>query len=339
MKSRIMTLLFGIITVGVFVVSPIVIALGDEIHPLEKGTFKPEKKNEDPLKIRQTFNKLKRSTRNIYKVTMRSSVAFRLQTALGYVSTIDLPEPALKVFVGDQELFKVEVYERQVLVKPITDETDARSNLVIVTESTRLAFDVTVGSPDTADFVLDFRLPKDDESFVKNAFEAKVKEKTGKLEAEYREKKEKIEEQAEKLSEEKLLEKVASGVQTIELGNSEGKGEVQVNLLSLSQVADKAYLRFSVLNYSRTPYKVLRVVAGVVKQEKKLFRDKETGVIEFPSTLELSETVKPDHYEYGVLVFDYRVLGKNEKPYISIYEDAVATSKRDIEIKGFTWFE
>lgn len=339
MKSKIIMPLLGILTFGVIIVSPVVMALGDEIHPLEKGIFKMEEKHEDPLKIRQAFNKLRRSTRNIYKVTMRSSVAFHLQTALGYVSTIDLPEPALKVFVGDQELFKVEVYERQVLVKPITDETDARSNLVIVTESTRLAFDVTVGPPDTADFVLDFRLPKDDESLVKNAFDAKVKEKTGKLETEYRKKTEKIEEQAEKLSETKLLEKVASGVQTIELRKSEGEGDVQVNLLSLSQVADKAYLRFSVLNYSRTPYKVLRVVTGAVKQEKKLFRDKETGVIEFPSTLELPETIQPDQYEYGVLVFDYRVLGKNEKPYIRLYEDGEMGSKRDIDIKGFKWFE
>jgi len=339
MKSKIMMPLLGILTLGIFILSPVVTALGDEMHPLEKGIFNASEKKDDPLKIRQTFNKLKRSTRNIYKVTMRSSVAFRLQTALGYVSTIDLPEPALKVFVGDQELFKVEVYERQVLVKPITDETDARSNLVIVTGSTRLAFDVMVGPPETADFVLDFRLPQEDESLVKNAFEARVKEKTGELEEEYREKKEKIEEKAEKLSEEKLLEKVASGVQTIELRKSEAEGNVQVNLLSLSQVADKAYLRFSVLNYSKHPYKVLHVVTGAVNHEKKLFRSKETGIIQFPSDLELPETIASDAYEYGVLVFDYRVLGKNQKPYIRIYEDADMGLKRDIEIKGFEWFE
>ncbi len=40
---------------------------------------------QDPLKERQHFNKLKRTTRNIYKVTMRSTVAFKLQTALGYI--------------------------------------------------------------------------------------------------------------------------------------------------------------------------------------------------------------------------------------------------------------
>ena len=47
------------------------------------------------LKSRQDFNKLRLSSRNIYKVTMRSGVVYKLQTAIGYVSTIDLPEKAL----------------------------------------------------------------------------------------------------------------------------------------------------------------------------------------------------------------------------------------------------
>lgn len=304
----------------------------------EAGAQAPEKR-EDLVKTRQSFNKLKRSTRNIYKVTMRSTVAFRLQTALGYISTIDLPEKALKVFVGDQELFKVEVYERQVLVKPITDEQDARTNLVIVTQSGRLAFDVTVGVPETADFVLDFRLPQDDELLVKNAFDEKVDQKVRELEKTYEEKKEKLDQSAEKLSEEKIKEKVATGVKTVELKKSEGKGDVQVNLLSLSQVGAKSYLRFSVLNYSKTPYKPLKAMIGMLTYEKKLLRNKEAGLIEIPSELQLPPVIKPDTYEYGVIAFDYRALGKAEKPVFRILEDAQGDGARNIEIKGFGWFE
>jgi len=292
----------------------------------------------DALKTRRDFNKLKRSTRNIYKVTMRSTVAFRLQTALGYISTIDLPEKALKVFVGDQELFKVEVYERQVLIKPITDEPDARTNLVIVTGSGRLAFDVSVGPPETADFVLDFRLPQDDDLLVKNAFDQKIQEKTVELEKTYQGKEKKLDETADKISEKKLKEKIATGVRTIELKKSEGKGEVQVNLLSLSQVADKAYLRFSILNYSKTPFKLLKAMVGAITYEKKFLSKKESGMIEIPSELELAKIINPDVYEYGVLVFDFRALGKNEKPVFRILEDTVAEgSARNIEIKGFEW--
>ena len=292
------------------------------------------------LKERQAFNKLRRSTRNIYKVTMRSGVAYRLQTALGYVSTIDLPEPALKVFVGDQDLFKVEVYERQVLVKPVTDDAEARSNIIIITESGRLAFDVSTGAPETADFVLDYRLPKDDESLVQNAFEKKVEEKAAVIKEDYQQKEAKLEEKAEKLSEDKLKEKVASGVQSFALKGSEAKGEVQVNLLSLSRMADKGYLRFSILNYSKVPYKLLKVSVGAIEYERKLLKNQESGNIEFPSELEISKVIQPDSYVYGVIVFDYRVLGKGQKPVLRVFEDALEPgSARDIELKGFRWFE
>jgi len=304
----------------------------------------PEKQAEtadSSLKERQTFNKLRRSTKNIYKVTMRSSVAYRLQTALGYVSTIDLPEPALKVFVGDQELFKVEVYERQVLVKPVTDDAEARTNLIIITESGRLAFDVSTGAPETADFVLDYRLPQDDESLVQNAFEKKVEEKAAVIKEDYQQKEAKLEEKAEKLSEDKLKEKVASGVQSITLKGSTTKGEVQVNLLSLSRMADKGYLRFSVLNYSKTPYKPLKATVGAIEYERKLLvKNQESGNIEFPSELQISKVIQPDSYVYGVIVFDPRTLGKGQKPVFRIFEDALELGTgRDIEIKGFRWFE
>lgn len=318
------------------------VILGLWIVPVSAFSAGEERSAEqkEPLQERQQFNKLRRSTKNIYKVTMRSSVAYRLQTALGYVSTIDLPEPALKVFAGDQELFKVEVYEKQVLVKPITDEADARTNLIIVTGSGRLAFDVSVGPPETADFVLDFRLPQDDEALVKNAFEMKVEEKVAPLRKAFEEKEKKLDETAQKLSEGKLREKVAEGVGTIDLKASESQGEVQVNLLSLSRVADKAYLRFSVLNYSKTPYRVLKVAAGAIEYDRRLLKKTESGSIEFPAELELSRVIQPDSYVYGVIVFDYRVLGKNQKPILRVLEDVPEHgAARNIEIKGFRWFE
>ncbi len=316
-----------------------VYALAEDAKP--EPSEKPVETPDSNLKERQTFNKLRRSTKNIYKVTMRSSVAYRLQTALGYVSTIDLPEPALKVFVGDQELFKVEVYERQVLVKPVTDDADARTNLIIITESGRLAFDVTTGAPETADFVLDYRLPQDDESLVQNAFEKKVEEKAAVIKEDYQQKEAKLEEKAEKLSEDKLKEKVASGVQSITLKGSTTKGEVQVNLLSLSRMADKGYLRFSVLNYSKTPYRPLKATVGAIEYERKLLvKNQESGNIEFPSELQISKVIQPDSYVYGVIVFDSRVLGKGQKPVFRIFEDALEPGTgRDIEIKGFRWFE
>ncbi len=301
---------------------------------------KPPETAESALKERQLFNKLRRTTQNIYKTSMRSTVAYRLQTALGFISTIDLPEPALKVFAGDQELFKVEVYENQVLVKPITDDAAPRMNLVIVTESGRLAFDVSVGPPESADFVLDFRLPQEDETLVKNAFDKKVKEKVAVMEENYRKKETKLEEKAEKLSENKLKEKVASGVQMLPLKGSKEKGGVEVSLFSLSRMEGKAYLRFSVLNRSDTPYRVLKTAVGAIDHERKFFIKRESGSVEFPSELVLYPLIRTDARVFGVAVFDYRLLEKAQKPVFRIYEDTPVTgSGRDIEIKGFRWFK
>jgi len=333
-----------LLVIALIVFLPVVSLRAEEDKPIES--------HDESVSERRNFNKLKRSTQNIYKVTMRSTVVYRLQTALGYVSTIDLPEKALKVFVGDQELFKVGVYEKQVLVKPITDERDAKTNLVIVTESGRLAFDVSVGPPDTADFVLDFRLPQDDEMLVENAFEKKVEEKTEELEKSYKGKEEKLEKKAEEIAEVKLKEKIASEARTIPLKASSAKENIQVNLLSLSQVGDKAYLRFSILNYSQSPYRAGRAMVGVIKEERKLLRKQQTGTVEFPSELSLPDVIAPDSYVYGVIAFDYRALGKNEKPFFRIFEDipqnAVPPTGRQnvdvnrgraIEITGFPWFE
>ena len=173
---------------------------GDEKN---ENQIDPEKTDHASLAARAKFNKLSRNTPQIYKATMRSNVVYRLQTALGYVSTLDLPEPALKVFVGDQELFKVGVYEREVLIKPITDDPDARTNLTVMTQSGRLTFDVTVGPANTADFVIDFRLPQDD-VLVENAFEKALQEKKMVIKTEYEEKEKKLEEKAKTLANTKL---------------------------------------------------------------------------------------------------------------------------------------
>jgi len=327
-------ILFG--AVFIFFLRP-ALAAAEDAKP--DATEKPAETAEANLKERQTFNQMHRSSKNITKVTMRSTVAYRLQTALGYVSTIDLPEPALKVFVGDQDLFKVEVYERQVLVKPLTDDAEARTNLLIITSSGRLAFDVSTGAPETADFVLDYRLPQEDASLVQNAFEKKVEEKTAVLEQDFRKKEAKLEEKAEKLSETKLKEKVAAGVQSFALKGSAAKGDVQVNLLSLSRMAEKGYLRFSVLNYSKVPFKVLKATVGALEYERTFLKTQESGDMEFPSELEIAPVILPDSYIYGVIVFDYRTLGKGQKPVFRIFEEASgALPPRQIELKGFRWF-
>jgi hypothetical protein len=267
-------------------------------------------------------------------------VVGKLQTAAGYVSTIDLPEKALEVYAGDQDLFKVEVYGKRVTVKPLTDETDARTNLLIVTASGRLSFDVSVGPPETADFVRDFRKPEDEFSLVQNAFDEQVAKKTRTLEKKFQEKEAKLDEKAKSLADSKLKEDIKASIKTVTLKASGSKDGVQVNLLTLSEVGEKTYLRFSVLNYSKTSYKPLKVLVGALKQKRAFLRKKDDGIAEFPSELSMEQEIKPDSYVYGVLTFESRSLQKNEKPIFRMMEDATdakGRASRVIEIKGFGW--
>jgi len=287
------------------------------------------------VEARKRFNKLSKGTPQIYKVTMRSNVVFRLQTALGYVSTIDLPESALKVFVGDQELFKVGVYEREVLVKPATEYKDARTNLTIITRSGRLTFDVSVGPPETADFVLDFRLPEDD-VLVENAFARAVHEKSTELEKKFEKKEAGLDEKAKALAGKKVKEEVAQGTEMTELRKSEEIGDIRLNLISLSHIGGKLYLRFGVRNLSNTPYKISRVVVGIEAYKRRTFglRKEPQGMTEIASEWEIKNPVSPTDYSYGVLVFDARPLGKEERPVFFLFEEDGA---RNIKIRDFRW--
>ncbi len=292
------------------------------------------------LKEREHGERFAKKSHRISTFTMNSKVVRKIQTAVGYVSTIDLPEKVLEVFVGDQDLFKVEVYGNRVTIKPLTDESDARTNLLIVTVSGRLSFDVSVGPPETADFVRDFRKPEEEFSLVQNAFDKKIEQKTAALEKEFKEKEVKLDEKAKSLADSKLKEAIKFQNKTVTLKNSASKDDVRVNLLTLSQVGDKTYLRFSVLNYSEFSYKPLKVLIGAVKQKRGLTGKKDEGFIEFPSELSMDPEIQAGSYAYGLLTFESRALVKNEKPAFKMIEevtDRKGPSARVIEIKGFRW--
>ena len=302
---------------------------------IEKSINKTAKNETIFNEARKKFNKLSRGGKRIYSVPMRPNVVYRLQTALGFVSTIDLPEPALKVFVGDGELFRVEVYEKEILIKPITYYEDARTNLTVFTESGRLAFDVTVGSPDTADFVLDFRALQSD-VFVEGAFKKAVEKESSAVKEEYEKRKDDLDSEAEKLAQEKLKEEVLKSSDSVDLNAHKETGDVRVNLISLSRIGDKSYLRFGIRNLSKFTYTVSRVTVGIESYETKNlgFSKEPQGITELPSSLEIENSVKPDEYVYGVAVFDARALGKSERPVFFVFEE---NGSRHFKLRGFKW--
>ncbi len=274
---------------------------------------------ESPVKERQNENKLSKNTPSIYKLTAKTEVVYKIQTAVGYVTTIELPDEALKVFLGDQDLFVVEVYGSEVIIKPATDYVDAKSNLVIYTDKTRLSFDVSVGSPETADFVLDFRYPGD-EAIVDNAFKKKLNEKKEELKAAYEELLKKEDSNVKTLAQSRFEEALKIGAKIKPLKISKTKDRVELKLLSLSEIGERYYLRFSIKNSREQDYSIERIILGKETFKRNGFGVKKEGFIPLALTENVEKTVPKGALKYGLIGFDKVTLNKDEKLVLRLYE-------------------
>ncbi len=266
-----------------------------------------------------TVRPLKSST-SIHKLTAKTGVVYKVQTAVGFVTTIELPSEALKVFAGDQDLFQVEVYGSEVIIKPATDYADTKSNLTIYTEKTRLSFDLSVGAPETADFVLDFRYPTD-ESLVDNLFRRKLNDKKMELEASYQEKLKIEDERVQVLSYKRFEEALKKKAEIKRFSRiSARNNDVELNLLSLSEIGDRFYLRFSITNYAHNDYSLERVVLG-----KEIFKRNGLGMskdgfipVDFGSNID--KTIPKGTQGFGLVSFNKVALNMNEKMVLRLYE-------------------
>lgn len=268
---------------------------------------------------RHKENKTARTTLNIYKLPLKPGVAYRIQTAIGYITTIDLPEEAQKVFIGDADLFKAEVYGEQVLIKPATDYPDARTNLTIYTKTSRLSFDVTVGAAETADFVLDFHA-SDEGALVANEFKTKLDEKKAALESEYQTKAKEQTKTVEKLTQEKLEEEIKRGTVSKKLKISVKDNGIQINMLSLSEIGGENYLRFSILNYSDHDYEVERIIAGKELARRSGVSQHKEGFVPVDVSVNFENKIPKNSYHYGLIRFEKLTLKKNERFVLRFYE-------------------
>ena len=282
---------------------------------------------------RRFINQNVETSPNIYEILMKPKALRKIQTALDYFTVIDLPEKALNVYIGNQELFKVEVYERQVLIKPLIEDMTAETNLLVITESGRFVFQITVGPPETAEFVIDARLG---DEIIEDKVEKALEEKEAELENSLEKKEQELESRAEKIADEKVKEKLLEESKQIRLKSSRSNGDIQANLLSISKIGKRIYLKFSVLNYSKTSYKVLETLIGFEETKRNWLKQEKSGFVKIESESSLPSVIEPSQYVYGMLSFDGRALKKEEKPVFKLLE---SEGNRNIEIRGFPWIE
>ena len=290
---------------------------------------------DSPASDRQNFNGLSKSSGNIHKLTAKTGVVYKIQTAVGFVTTIELPDEALKVFAGDQDSFVVEVYGSEVIIKPATDYLNARSNLTIYTEKTRLTFDLSVGAPETADFVLDFRYPRD-EALVDNLFRKRLDEKKAELEAFYQEKLKKEDERVRVLADGRFEEDLKKEVKIKRLNISGTQNNVRLDLLSLSKIGERYYLRFSITNYSQGDYAPERVVLGKEIFKRNGFGLTKDGFVPVEFSENIDKTIPKGAKGFGLVSFDKVTLNTNEKLVLRLYEtgktDPIEISQVPLEV-------
>ena len=271
-----------------------------------------------PSKDREASNQISKSAPSIYKLTAKTGVVYKVQTAVGYVTTIELPSEALKVFLGDQDLFVVEVYGHEVIIKPATDYVDARSNLTIYIQNSRLSFDVSVGSPETADFVLDFRYPSD-EAMVENAYKKRIDKKKEELEAEYANRFKNEDERVNALTRGKFEEALKNGAKIKRLQISKKKDDIELNLLALLEIGDRNYLRFCIKNHSHSDYSIERLVFAKETFKRSGFGVTKQGFTPISFNENIDRSVPKGGYRYGLLSFDKVSLNKDEKFILRLY--------------------
>ena len=215
-------------------------------------------------------------------------------TAPGYMSTIILPEKALKVFLGNAGAFRARVYGKEVIIKPVINKYGEQSDLVILTKNLSFAYRIISGTPERADFIVYVKSPWSG-TYVKNAFDRILKLKEQKLYARYKTKFIKLETLSREVKKDKrfalklLLKVNKEKLNQTQIGDN---GHFKITLTSISRADGYDYIFYKVVNNTNRGYLFVNVN---VSNNNKLMPVEKAGV--------LGKTIKPLSIKTGMIVF------------------------------------
>ena len=215
-------------------------------------------------------------------------------TAPGYMSTIVLPEKALKVFLGNASAFRARVYGKEVIIKPVIKKYGEQSDLVILTKNLSFAYRIISGTPENADFLVYVKSPWTG-TYVKNAFDRILKLKEQKLYARYKTKFIKLATLSREVKKDKrfalklLLKVNREKLNQTQTGDS---GHFKITLTSISRADGYDYIFYKVVNNTERGYLFVNVN---VSNNNKLMPVEKAGL--------LGKTIKPLSIKTGMIVF------------------------------------
>jgi hypothetical protein len=175
-----------------------------------------------------------------------------IYTAPGYLTTIILPSKALKVFLGNTSNFRASAYGKDIVIKPITYKTGAETDLVILTKKLKFSYRIISGTPKMADFIIFVKSPWSG-TYVKNAFDRKLKIKEMKLQKIYQDKFERLAKLNKKIKNDKrFVLGLMLKINKVKINQSQtalnGKFKVKINFISRADGYD--YISYKIINNS-----------------------------------------------------------------------------------------
>ena len=242
-------------------------------------------------------------------------------TAPGYMSTIILPEKALKVFLGNSAAFRVRVYGKEVIIKPVIKKYGEQSDLVILTKNLSFAYRIISGSPQGADFIVYVKSPWSG-TYVKNAFDRILKIKEARLEGRYKTKFIKLETLNREVKKDKRFAlKLLLKVNKEKLNQTQtgDNGHFKITLTSISRADGYDYIFYKVVNNTNRGYLFVNVN---VSDNNKLMPVEKAGL--------MGKTIKPLSIKTGMIVFK-----AVNKKYNNIAADFVFSVNRRLKKYNF----
>ena len=208
------------------------------------------------------------AAKKIKSVFASETEVFNVPTAVGSNTLIQLQETIKQAFLGNPNLFAMEILDRTVAIKPREEYPSAATNLTVITASSRLTFWLTVGNPDQALLIVDVK-PANSGISAKLDHNERIEARLKQLEEEYGQKRRALEATAENKARQFMLQAVAEGVAVSTSRARERKNDIILKVEQIARLGPMTLIRLKIQNKSDTTFKSGTLSAGHC--EKRVF--------------------------------------------------------------------
>jgi len=201
------------------------------------------------------------AAKKIKSVNASETEVFNVPTAVGSNTLIQLQETVKQAFLGNPNLFAMEVLDRTVAIKPREEYPSAATNLTVITKSYRLTFWLTVGHPDKAILIVDVKPPNSGIS-VKLDHNERISARLKQLETEYAEKKKSLAATSENKARQYMLQAVGEGVSVRTSRARDRDNDIVVKIEQVVRLGPMHLLRIMIQNKSDSTFRAGSITAG-----------------------------------------------------------------------------